>query len=158
MNIRTVMNTAGISLFVFFSVTCKLPTDIDTHYLCFHTIIKHFDYTYGFKDVMSVREAIWRWLTFCTDDDKSAMGPNLLQKQRKFPIYVREYEETGYVDEVVLWVLLGVMREPIAILLKGEFWITMVEEDIGDVQMFVCLWRGRAFHSYLPHDRWGDAR
>ena len=83
---------------------------------------------------MSIREAIWMWLTFCTDDDKSAMGPNLLQKQRKFPIYAREYEETGHVDEVVLWVLLRVMREPIAILLKGEFWITM-EEDIGDVQM-----------------------
>ena len=63
------------------------------------------------------------------------MGPNLLQKQRKFPIYVREYEETGHVDEVVLWVLLRVMREPIAILLKGKFWITTVEEDIGDVQM-----------------------
>ena len=27
------------------------------------------------------------------------------------------------------------MREPIAILLKDEFWITVKEEDIGDVQM-----------------------
>ena len=35
---------------------------------------------------------------------------------------------------MVLWVLLRVMRKPIAILLKGEFWITE-EEDIGDVQM-----------------------
>ena len=76
--------------------------DINTHYLRYHTVIKHFDYTYGFKDVMSVREVIWRWLTFCTDDDKSAMGPNLLQKQRKFPIYVREYGEMEHVDEVVL--------------------------------------------------------
>ena len=59
----------------------------------------------------------------------------MLQKQRKFLIYVREYEETGHVDEVVLWVSSRVMKEPIAILLKGEFWITMVEEDIGDVQM-----------------------
>ena len=84
---------------------------------------------------MSVREAIWRWLTFCTNDDKSAMGPNLLQKQQKFPIYVREYKEMGHVNEVVLWVLSRVMREPIAILLKGEFWITMEEEVIGDVQM-----------------------
>ena len=84
---------------------------------------------------MSVREAIWRWLTFCTDNDKSAMDPNLLQKQRKFLIYIREYEETGHVDEVVLWVLSRVMREPIAILLKGEFWITTEEKDIGDVQM-----------------------
>ena len=41
----------------------------------------------------------------------------------------------SYVDKVVLWVLSRVMREPIAILLKGEFWITMEEEDIGDVQM-----------------------
>ena len=49
----------------------------------------------------------------------SAMGQNLLQKQCKFPIYLREFEETGQVDEVVLWVLSRVMREPIAILLKG---------------------------------------
>ena len=79
---------------------------------------------YSFKDVASVREATWRWLTFCTNDDKSAMGPNLLQKQSKFLIYVREYEEAGQVCEVVLWVLSRVMREPITILLKGEFWIT----------------------------------
>ena len=39
------------------------------------------------------------------------------------------------VDEVVLWVLLRVMWEPIVILLKGEFWIMTEEEDIGDVQM-----------------------
>ena len=62
-------------------------------------------------------------------------GQICYKKQRKFSIYVREYEETGHVDEVVLWVLSRVMREPIAILLKGKFWITMVEEDIGDVQM-----------------------
>ena len=67
--------------------------------------------------------------------DKSAKGQNLLQKQHKFPIYLREFEETGQVDKVVLWVLLSVMREPIVILLKGEFWIMTEEEDIGDVQM-----------------------
>ena len=44
-------------------------------------------------------------LHFATDNDNLAMGPNLLQKQWKFPIYVRKYKETGHVDEVVLWVL-----------------------------------------------------
>ena len=112
-----------------------MPEDFNTNYLCYHTVIKHFDYTYGFKDVASVRKAIWRWLTFCTEINKSAMGQNLLQKQCKFPIYLREFEETGQVDEVVLWVLSRVMQEPIVILLKWEFWITTEEEDIGDVQM-----------------------
>ena len=45
------------------------------------------------------------------------------------------FEETGQVDEVVLWVLSRVMQEPIVILLKGKFWIMTEEEDIGDVQM-----------------------
>ena len=80
MYIITVMNTAQISLFVFFSVTVNCLW-ILIPITCVTTVIKHFDYTYGFKDVMSVREAIWRWLTFCSDNDKSAMGPNLLQKQ-----------------------------------------------------------------------------
>ena len=63
------------------------------------------------------------------------MGQNLLQKQHKFPIYLREFEQIGQVDEVGLWVLSRVMWEPIAILLKGKFWIMTEEEDIGDVQM-----------------------
>ena len=63
------------------------------------------------------------------------MGQNLLQKQCKLPIYLREFEETGQVDKVVLWVLSRVMWEPTVILLKGEFWIMTEEEDIGDVQM-----------------------
>ena len=76
-----------------------------------------------------------------------------LMTTRKFTIYVREYEETGHVDEVVLWVLSRVMREPIAILLKDKFWITTVEEDIGDVQMlFVYGGEGR----FIPISRMTD--
>ena len=86
------------------------------------------------------------------------MGQNLLQKQCKFPIYLREFEETGQVDEVVLWVLLWIMWEPIAILLKGEFWIMTEEEDIGDVQMLFVYQRGRAFHPHSLHDQQRDAR
>ena len=59
-------------------------------YLAYHAIVGHFDHTRGFENVQALIDAIWRWLTFCTDDDKSAMGPVLFRKPTKFAHYVEQ--------------------------------------------------------------------
>ena len=42
-------------------------------------------------------------------------------------------------DELVLWVISQIIKETVAILLHGEFWITMEEHDIGNVQLLFVL-------------------
>ena len=61
-------------------------------YLVYHAIVAHFDHTRGFEDVQALLDAIWRWLSFCTEDDKSAMGQVLFRKPTKFPHYVEEFK------------------------------------------------------------------
>ena len=66
-------------------------------------------------------------------------GPNLMKKCKTFPIYLDEYKKQGKVDVVVLWVISQIIREPVANLLHGEFWITTEEHDIDDVQVLFVL-------------------
>ena len=59
-----------------------------------------------------------------------------------FPIYLDEYRKKGKVNEVVLWVILQIIREPVAIWLCGS----SGSHDIGDVQfLFVFGGEGHCF-------------
>ena len=49
-------------------------------YLAYHAIVAHFDHTRGFENVQALLDAIWSWLSFCTVDEKSAMGQVLFRK------------------------------------------------------------------------------
>ena len=99
-------------------------------YLAYHAIVGHFDHMRGFENVQALIDAIWRWLTFCTDDDKSAMGPVLFRKPTKFAHYV---EQLKNIDEIVLWVILYILCEPIGVFLKDKFWIMTVDHDLSNV-------------------------
>ena len=117
-----------------FQCECKMPDEVDTDYLAYHTVVKHFDTSYGFQDMQTLKQKVAEWLMFSTEQDKSAMGPNLMKKCKTFPIYLDDYKKQGKVDEVVLQVISQIIREPVAILLCGEFWMTTEEYAIGNVQ------------------------
>ena len=96
---------------------------MNTDYLVYHTIVRHFDHMRGFENVQALIDAIWRWLTFCTDDDKSAMGPVLFRKPTKFAHYVEQLKKNYKINEIVLWVISRILHEPIGVLVKDEFWV-----------------------------------
>ena len=116
-------------------------------YLAYHTIVAHFDHMRGFEDVQALLDAIWRWLSFCTKDDKSAMGPVLFRKPTKFIDYVEQFKKNYKLDKIILWVISCILCEPIGVLLKDKFWITMVDLDLSHVHgLFAYGGEGR----YLP--------
>ena len=120
---------------------------MNTDYLAYHAIVAHFDHTRGFENVHVLQEAIWRWLKFYTDVDKSSMGQVLFRKPIKFPDYVDQFKQNYKIDEITLWVISHILCEPIAVLLKDEFWVTTEDHDIGSVHiLFVYGGEGR----YLP--------
>ena len=106
---------------------------MNTDYLAYHTIVGHFDHTRGFENVQALIDAIWRWLTFYTDNDKSAMGPVLFRKPTKFAHYVEQFKKNYKINEIVLWVISHILHEPIGVLLKDEFWIMTVDHDLSNV-------------------------
>ena len=61
--------------------------------LVYHAIVAHFDHTRGFEDVQALLDAIWRWLSFCTEDDKSTMSQVLFKKLTKFAHYVEQFKK-----------------------------------------------------------------
>ena len=69
--------------------------------MAYHAIVGHFDHTMGFENVQALIDAIWRWLTFCTDDDKSAMGSVLFRKPTEFAHYVEQLKKNYKIDEIV---------------------------------------------------------
>ena len=99
-------------------------------YLVYHAIVGHFDNMRGFENVQALIDAIWSWITFCTDNDKSAMGPVLFRKPIKFAHYVKQFKKKYKIDEIVLSVIL---HEPIGVLLKDKFWIMTVDCDLSNV-------------------------
>ena len=130
---------------------CEVPQSeedhINTDYLVYHAVVAHFDHMRGFEHVQALQHAIWRWLKFCTDADKSAMGQVLLRKPIKFPDYVDQFKQNYKIDEITLWVISCILREPVAVLLKDEFWVTTEDHDISSVHiLFVYGREGR----YLP--------
>ena len=82
-------------------------------YLLYHAIVAHFDHMRGFEDVQALLDAIWRWLTFCTEDDKSAMGQVIFRKPIMFPDYVEQFKQKYKMDEIILWVISHILCEPI---------------------------------------------
>ena len=116
---------------------CEIPKSeedcMNMDYLAYHAIVAHFDHTRGFEDVQALLDAIWRWLSFCTEDDKSAMGQVLFRKPTKFAHYVEEFKKNYKMDEIVLWVISHILHEPIGVLLKDEFWIMTIDLDLSNV-------------------------
>ena len=118
---------------------CEVPMsekdEMSTDYLAYHAVVGHFDQTRGFKDVQDLQDSIWRWLNFYTDADKSAKGQVLLRKHTNFPDYLANFKLNYKLDEVILWVISCILREPIAVLLKDEFWITTVDLEIANIDI-----------------------
>ena len=99
---------------------CEVPKSeeecMNMDYLVYHAIVSHFDHTMGFENVQALIDAIWRWLTFSTDNDKSAMGPVFFRKPTKFAHYVKQFKINYKIDEIVLWVISHILHEPIGVL------------------------------------------
>ena len=75
------------------------------------------------------------------------MGQVLFRKPTKFAHYVEQFKNNYKMDEIVLWVILCILREPIGVLLKDKFWITTVDHDLSNVHaLFAYGGEGR----YLP--------
>ena len=92
--------------------------NIDTDYVVYHTMVKHFDFTHVFGNIDGLKDKVWHWLSFCMDKDKSAMGQMLLRECVKFPQYVKNYQKYGKLYEIMLWVMSCILCEPIAVLLS----------------------------------------
>ena len=91
----------------------KVPQsdDINMDYMSYHAIVNHFDQTRGFGFIDGLKDQVWRWLNFCTDADKFAMGQVLLHKCVKFPQYLEAFKKHGKLDEIVLWVISKNIKE-----------------------------------------------
>ena len=78
---------------------------INTDYMTYHSIVYHFDQTRGFGSVNGLKDQVWRWLSFSTDADKSAMGQVLLCKCIKCPQYVDNFIKLDKLDEIVFCII-----------------------------------------------------
>ena len=64
-----------------------------------------------------------------------------------FWIILAKDKQNSKLDEI-LWVISHTLREPIAVLLKDEFWITTVYLEIANINILFAYGRGE--DCYLP--------
>ena len=78
---------------------------------------------------MELKEKVIQWIQHAPEEEKSGFGEVLLHKQMMLQDYVEDFcKADGMVDEITLYVLSRMLREPIAVITKNRFW-SMVEGD-----------------------------
>ena len=83
---------------------CEVPwtDEINTDYMVYHAIVHHFDHTQGFGSIDGLKDHVWKLLSFCTKEDKSAMGQVILRKAMKFHQFLDDFKKKAKLDNVVL--------------------------------------------------------
>ena len=132
---HTIVNTEADTVVISSSFQCKCGHDKTLTEFVFH-YVWHKDLSVGLGTEVELKEKVIRWIQHASEEDKSGFGEVLLRKQMMLQDYVEDFSKAdGMVDEITLYVLSRMLREPIAVITKKRFW-SMVEGDyIGDMSI-----------------------
>ena len=132
---HTIVNTEADTVVISSSFQCKCGCDKTVTEFVFH-YVWHKDLSVGLGTEVELKEKVIRWIQHVSEEEKSGFGEVLLCKQMMLQDYVEDFSKAdGMVDEITLYVLSRMLREPIAVITKKRFW-SMVEGDyIGDMSI-----------------------
>ena len=107
-----------------------------TDYL-FH-YVHHKDLTVGLGNKKELKEKLIHWIQHSTKEERLGFGEIMLHKQMMLDEWLDKFGASdGQVDELVVYVLSQMLREPIAVITKTCFWSSVKggSEYIGDTNI-----------------------
>ena len=94
--------------------------------------------TVGLGNEKELKEKVIHWIQPSTEEERSGFGEVMLCKQMMLDKWLDKFgAPDGQVDELVMYVLSQMLREPIAIITKNHFWSSVEggSNYIGDTNI-----------------------
>ena len=87
------------------------------------------------------KRQIIRWIQHSPDTERRAFSEVLMQKQIGVNEYIDKFrkKDDGKVDEITLYALSHMLREPVAVVTKMRFWTSVEGDYIGDVDILFAF-------------------
>ena len=109
--------------------------------------------TVGLGKEKDLKEKVICWIQHSTEEERSGFGEVMLHKQMMLDEWLDKFSAVdGQIDELVMYVLSQMLREPIAIIMKTHFWSSVEggSNYIGDTNIVFAF--GGEGH-FIPLER-----